>query len=107
MAALSRTDNYASVSADYDQRLPNPTHPTLYKTHEGEFHDDHGDHAVAITRSTYVFVCCAAVNSCNLGYDIGVSTEASKLIAEDFGLSQIQREIFVSSINFWASELLS
>lgn len=56
-----------------------------------------------ITTKTYIFVLCAALNSCNLGYDMGVSTEASKLIQVDWDLSDVQRQIFVGSINFWAS----
>lgn len=45
---------------------------------------------------------CAAVNSCNLGFDIGVSTSVGTLIQEDFNLSNIQREVFVGSLNFFA-----
>jgi hypothetical protein len=58
---------------------------------------------VPVTRSTYIFVLCASINSCNLGYDIGVSTTAAKLLQDDWGLSDYQRELFVGSINFWAS----
>lgn len=58
------------------------------KTHEGEFHGDQGDLPLPITRSTYKFVMCAAINSCNLGYDIGVGTGAGRLIQEDLGLSR-------------------
>ena len=57
-----------------------------------------------ITRSTYLYAACAAVNSCNLGYDIGVSTDAGRLVQETFDLSVVERELFVASINFWASE---
>jgi hypothetical protein len=79
--------------------------PKLQATHEGEYHDDYGSGTpVEITRAAYLFVLCAALNSCNLGYDIGVSTEAGKLIQDDFDLSRTQREIFVGSINFWASK---
>ena len=45
---------------------------------------------------------CAAVNSCNLGYDIGMSTTAGNLIQEDLDLSDGQREILIGSLNFWA-----
>jgi hypothetical protein len=68
--------------------------------------DDHHHHkgfAVAVTKSTYLFVMCAAINSCNLGFDIGVSTEAAKLIQKDLDLTNFQRELLVGSINFWAS----
>jgi hypothetical protein len=97
-------DNANNNGGDFDEHLPNPDHPKLQKTHEGEHHGDFGNEPVKITRSTYIYAFCAAVNSCNLGYDIGVSTEAGKLIEEDFGLTRIQREIFVGSINFWASK---
>ena len=90
--------------SDYDEHLPNSDHPQFQQTHEGEHHGDFGNEPVMITRSTYIYALCAAVNSCNLGYDIGVSTEASKLIQEDFDLTTAQREIFVGSINFWASK---
>lgn len=56
-----------------------------------------------LTRATTLYVLCAAINSCNLGYDIGVSTDASRLIQDDMGLTDVQREFFVGSINFWAS----
>jgi hypothetical protein len=58
-------------------------------THEGEYHGDQQDGTMPlpITRSTYTFVLCAAINSCNLGYDIGVGTDASRLIQADLGLS--------------------
>jgi hypothetical protein len=63
-------------------------------------------HAGIVSAATYRFVLCAALNSCNLGYDIGVSTEASRLLQADLGLSNRQREIFIGSINFWASYVL-
>jgi hypothetical protein len=77
--------------------------PRLQAAHEG---DHSGDNAgqVKITRSAYVFVLCAAVNSTNLGYDIGASTSAGKLIQKDMNLTRMQREIFVGSLNLWASK---
>jgi sugar porter (SP) family MFS transporter len=102
------------------------------RTHEGEYHGDQHGGLIPITRSTYTFVLCAAINSCNLGYDIGVGTDAARLIQADLGLSRTlcfhkrnkhcwilrfshllfrrpcvqtigkQREIFVASLNFWA-----
>jgi hypothetical protein len=56
-----------------------------------------------VTRSTLLFCFCAAVNSANLGYDIGVSTNAGRLVQASFDLSVVQREIFVGSMNFWSS----
>uniref|UniRef100_A0A7S0TCP6 Hexose transporter 1 n=1 Tax=Pseudo-nitzschia delicatissima TaxID=44447 RepID=A0A7S0TCP6_9STRA len=55
-----------------------------------------------VTRSTVVFALCAALNSCNLGYDIGVSTNAGPLVQSEFGLSDVQRELFLGSLNFWS-----
>jgi MFS family permease len=55
-----------------------------------------------ITRSTYIFVLCAAVNSCNLGYDVGVNTNAGPKIQRHFNLTDIQLELFLGSINFWS-----
>jgi MFS family permease len=72
------------------------------RTHEGEYHGDRGGIPLPITTSTYKFVLCAAINSCNLGYDIGVGTHAARLIQADIGLSRQQREILVASLNFWA-----
>jgi hypothetical protein len=82
---------------------PNDEDHHSIHTHEGEFHNDNANVNFPITRSTYLFVMCAAINSCNLGYDIGVSTDAGKLIQEEWDLSNTQREIFVGSINLWAS----
>jgi hypothetical protein len=90
-------DDFLSISSDDKQ-------PKMEQTHEGEHHGDFGSD-IPITRSTFIFALCASVNSCNLGYDIGVSTEAGRLIQEDLGLSRMQRELFTGSINFWASKL--
>merc|ERR1719424_34222 len=54
-----------------------------------------------LTTSTYIFAACAALNSCNLGYDIGVSTNAGGIIQDDMGLTDHERELFVGSLNFW------
>jgi len=74
----------------------------VYKSHEGEHHGNFSDKSVKVTRSTVVFALCAALNSCNLGYDIGVSTRAGGLIQDDLGLTDFQRELFVGSLNFWS-----
>jgi len=55
-----------------------------------------------LTTSTYIFAACAALNSCNLGYDIGVSTNAGGIIQRDLGLTDVQRELFIGSLNFWS-----
>ena len=50
------------------------------KSHEGEHHGDTGNGTpIIITKSVWIFVLCAALNSCNLGYDIGVSTDAGRI----------------------------
>lgn len=93
------------VAMDTDPH-PNPSSPLpsskLQKTHEGEHQGDFGDIPIQLTWATYKFALCAAVNSCNLGYDIGVSTEAGRLIQNDLDLTRVQREVFIGSLNFWA-----
>ena len=59
-----------------------------------------------LSKSTKLFAFCAALNSCNLGYDMGVSTEAGRLIQDDWGLTTMERELFTGSLNFWASKFL-
>ena len=59
-----------------------------------------------LSKSAKLFALCAALNSCNLGYDIGVSTEAGRLIQDDWGLTTMERELFTGSLNFWASKFL-
>lgn len=57
------------------------------KTHEGEFHNDVHTTPIPITRATKIYALCAAVNSCNLGYDIGVNTNAGWRVQQDFDLT--------------------
>jgi len=54
---------------------------TNIKSHEGEYHSDvsQGSTPILIPMGLWIIVLCAALNSCNLGYDIGVSTDASKI----------------------------
>ncbi|KAI2500116.1 major facilitator superfamily-like protein [Fragilaria crotonensis] len=70
-------------------------------SHNGESSKD-SIAPVKITRATYTFVFCAAVNSCNLGYDVGVNTNAGPKIRQDFHLTDVQLELFLGSINFWS-----
>lgn len=44
----------------------------------------------------------AALNSVNLGYDLGVSTQVGPLLADAFELSTEQLEAFLGSLNFWS-----
>ena len=95
------TDQSDNVVPPNVEELGSPP-PTLKQTHEGEHHGDFGDQDVPLLYATKIFALCAAVNSCNLGFDIGVSTSVGPLIQDDFGLSDVQREIFVGSLNFFA-----
>ena len=83
--------------------LAHPDRPTLEQTHEGEHRHDYGDIAqLKITRATKVYAFCAALNSCNLGYDIGVNTGAGMLVQSSLGLTDLQLEIFIGSMNLFA-----
>jgi sugar porter (SP) family MFS transporter len=55
-----------------------------------------------VTFHTYLYAFCSALNSVNLGYDIGVSTNAGPRIQDYFQLTNFQLEIFLGSINFWS-----
>lgn len=68
----------------------------------GEHHGDYSDTSLKLTKYTFIFALCAAINSCNLGYDIGVSGNAGILIQRDLGLTDVQRELFVGSLNLWS-----
>lgn len=47
---------------------------------------------VPLTRATRIFALCAALNSVNLGYDLGVSTNAGPKLQDEFDLSDVQLE---------------
>jgi MFS family permease len=49
-----------------------------------------------------IFAGCAALNSCNLGYDIGVSGSVGKLLQEEFSLHNKQTGLFIGFINIWS-----
>lgn len=86
-----------------DRHLPHPDRPHMEQTHEGEHRFDHGDIAsLKITRSTKLFAFCAALNSCNLGYDVGVNTGAGPLLQDSLNLTDLQVEIFMGSLNLFA-----
>ena len=46
-----------------------------------------------------LFAGCAALNSCNLGYDIGVSGSVGKLLHETLSLRNSQTGLFIGFIN--------
>mmetsp|Transcript_18508 Transcript_18508/g.26141 ORF Transcript_18508/g.26141 Transcript_18508/m.26141 type:complete len:564 (-) Transcript_18508:408-2099(-) len=50
----------------------------------------------------YLLTGCAALNSCNLGFDIGVNTDAGILVQNSMGLSDVHLELFMGSINLFA-----
>mmetsp|Transcript_5229 Transcript_5229/g.12507 ORF Transcript_5229/g.12507 Transcript_5229/m.12507 type:complete len:511 (-) Transcript_5229:133-1665(-) len=71
-------------------------------THEGEHHKDRSDTTLQLPRATYLYAMCACLNSVNLGFDIGATTNVGPLVEVEFGLTMKERELFVASINFWA-----
>jgi hypothetical protein len=103
LEALPNPGSIFMASGMTDVLSPSPPRPDDPHQPERRIHPP----GIIISAATYRFVLCAALNSCNLGYDIGVSTEAGRLLQADFGLSNRQREIFIGSINFWASYVLS
>lgn len=91
------------VTDEPDDHLPNPDAPKLHQSHPGEHRGDFGtDQPIKISSKVYLWAFCAALNSCNLGYDIGVNTGAGPLIQEDFDLSDLQIELFFGSLNLFA-----
>jgi MFS family permease len=91
------------MSQQYKELLLTTAAPSAVDNSEG-MRDGQSSKAppINITRSTYIFVLCAAVNSCNLGYDVGVNTNAGPKIQQHFNLTDIQLEFFLGSINFWS-----
>ncbi|KAJ1448742.1 general substrate transporter [Pelagophyceae sp. CCMP2097] len=53
-------------------------------------------------RYVYLLAFIAALNSANLGYDIGVMSGAALYIDEAMELSEVQLELLVGTLNFWA-----
>lgn len=72
------------------------------QSHEREHHGDSGSMEVPVSSSVRLYTMCAAFNSCNLGFDIGVSTNMGPLIQDDFDLSNLEREILIGCLNFFA-----
>ena len=54
------------------------------------------------TRAVKLYAACAALNSCNLGFDIGVNTALGTLIQADLALSDGALELFMGSLNLFA-----
>mmetsp|Transcript_26997 Transcript_26997/g.41866 ORF Transcript_26997/g.41866 Transcript_26997/m.41866 type:complete len:531 (+) Transcript_26997:79-1671(+) len=76
-------------------RAPAPSLPIGIPPHHSE------EDQIPITSAVRTFALCAALNSCNLGYDIGVNTGAADLVRDDLGLSDNELEIFLGSINLF------
>ena len=55
-----------------------------------------------INRSTMIFALCAAVNSVNIGFDMGVNTTAVPIIKDELNLSDVQTELLIGSLGFWS-----
>lgn len=47
-------------------------------------------------------VLCAALNSCNLGYDLGISADLAPLLKQAFDLSPDSISMFIGSLNLCA-----
>jgi len=86
--------------ADYEQE--GDQKQTLFKTHEGEHLADFGGLDVPLTKKVTLFAMCAALNSCNLGYDIGASSAAEGFLSKAMDLNQVQIDIFIASLNLFA-----
>lgn len=91
-----------SYETGIDHHLANPDAPKLLQTHQGEHRGDFGSLELNVTRYTKMMAMCAAINSCNLGYDIGVNTCAGPLVKDFMGLSDVQLEMFFGSLNLFA-----
>lgn len=101
----SADDDYynAARNSGVDHHLPHPDRPHLVQTHEGEHRYDHGAMtSLKITRATKIYAFCAALNSCNLGYDIGVNTGAGMLLQSSLSLTDVQLEVFMGALNLFA-----
>lgn len=76
----------------------------LFKVERIMDYDDQ-NYQVTLNRATKIFALCAALNSCNLGFDIGVTTSAGKLLQSENSLELNDEEIslFMGSLNLFAA----
>ena len=95
------SDDDESVPTGMEHHLANPDKPDLHQSHPGEHRGDFNG-ATRITGAVYLYTFCAALNSVNLGYDIGVNTNAGPLLKDRFGLSDLKLELFYGSLNLFA-----
>jgi len=109
---ISRTDDGAAAPSDNDPGVSWDDHAgddsqdasprtTLKQSRAAEWHGDHGE-VFKLTRATYLFAACAALNSCNLGYDIGVNTDAASKLQRSMDLTDVKLELFMGSLNLFA-----
>lgn len=95
-------DTSSAAAADTTPPSNLDTTPKLHQSHVGEHRGDFGEVPVKVSSKVYIWALCAALNSCNLGYDIGVNTSAGPLIQQEFELTNLQLELFFGSLNFFA-----
>lgn len=76
--------------------------PKVEQSREGEHHGDYGNGNIPISGAVWLYAICASVNSVNLGYDIGASTNLGPLIQQDLVLTDGEREIMMGTLNFAA-----
>eukprot|EP01048_Picozoa_sp_COSAG05_P016450 COSAG05_NODE_2117_length_3536_cov_16.781495_1_plen_475_part_00 len=57
-----------------------------------------------VVRPVYIFAACAALNSCNLGFDIGVNTDVGPTLLRSslINCSEQKLEVFMGSLNLFA-----
>ena len=55
-----------------------------------------------IRKTVYLFTACAALNSVNLGYDIGINANATKLVQDAMDLTNEQVQMFNGCLNLFA-----
>jgi len=96
--------NYDDSRGENDPHLPNPDEPKFKQSHEGEHRGDFGGSRPEkrITLKVYLWTACAALNSCNLGYDIGVNTVAGPRLQAYMSLTDLELGMFYGSINLFA-----
>jgi MFS family permease len=63
-----------------------------------------GGSTPTVARAVYVFAGCAALNSCNLGFDIGVNTDVGPTLLRSslIQCDKVKLEVFLGSLNFFA-----
>mmetsp|Transcript_34130 Transcript_34130/g.50150 ORF Transcript_34130/g.50150 Transcript_34130/m.50150 type:complete len:630 (+) Transcript_34130:166-2055(+) len=95
-----RKDDSSSASNNNNRGL-DPNRPMMRQSHPGEHRGDHGE-KFPLRTSALIFAGCAAVNSCGLGYDMGVNMGAGKRLQSAMDLSDVQLEVFLGSLNLFA-----